>query len=65
MSDHIHFLLDYCMDKPELYNDVSTRLWVQFGIQNAELTLLCTYIANEVMKGKTNNGDKGKNKKTG
>lgn len=49
MESHIKFLLDYCMDKPELYNKVATKLWVQFGIQQAELTLLCTFIASEYL----------------
>lgn len=63
-NDHIHFLLDYCQDKPELYNKVSSKLWVQFGIRSAELVLLCTFISNEMMKG-LNYGDKRENKGNG
>lgn len=48
--NNIKFLLDYCMDKPELYNKVAMKLYVQFGIRNAEIVLLCTFIANEILK---------------
>lgn len=64
MNNHISFLLDYCKDKPELYNAISTKLWIQFGIRSAELVLLCTFITNEMMKG-INYGDKGKNQGNG
>ena len=47
MDTHIKYLLNYCQDKPELYNKVSTKLWVEFGIRSAELNLLCTYMINE------------------
>ena len=36
METNIKYLLDYCCQIPELYNKVSTKLWVQFGIRNAE-----------------------------
>lgn len=63
MDDHIKFLLEYCSKYPELYNKVSTKLWVQFGIQRAELSLLCTFIANEMLKDEVKNGIKRQNKK--
>lgn len=44
---NIKYLLDYCQDKPELYNRVSNLLYVNFGIQSAELSLLCTFIVSE------------------
>ena len=44
---NIGFLLEYCSKIPELYNKVSTKLWVEFNIQSAEVTLLCTYMINE------------------
>ena len=47
MDTHIKYLLNYCQDKPELYNKVATKLWVQFGIRSAELSLLCTYMIAE------------------
>lgn len=53
MKRHIKFLLDYCQDKPELYNKVANELWVQFGLRSAEVNLLCTYIADR-MKGEKN-----------
>ncbi len=46
---NIDYLLKYCADIPELYNKVSNKLWVQFGIQSAEMSLLCTYIVNEFL----------------
>ena len=47
MDTNIKYLLSYCYELPDLYNDVATKLWVQFGIRNAELSLLCTYMINE------------------
>jgi len=47
MDTHIKYLLNYCQDKPELYNKVATKLWVEFGIRSAELNLLCTYMIAE------------------
>lgn len=50
------------MDKPELYNKVATKLYVQFGIRSAEIVLLCTFIVNEFLKDGNQHGDKRKNK---
>ena len=50
MGSHIKFLLNYCQDKPAIYNKVGTMLWVQFGLRQAEITLLCTYIVSEYME---------------
>lgn len=47
MENNIKFLLDYCRGKEKLYNEVSNKLFVEFGLQSAELSLLCTFIANE------------------
>lgn len=47
MDTNIKYLLTYCQDLPELYNKVSNKLYVQFGIRSAELSLLCTYMINE------------------
>lgn len=44
---NISYLLKYCADMPELYNKVSNKLWAEFNIQSAEVTLLCTYMINE------------------
>ena len=44
---NIGYLLKYCADIPELYNKVATKLWAEFNIQSAEVTLLCTYMINE------------------
>ena len=50
-KDNIKFLLDYCNGKEELFNKVANLLWVEFGIKSAELSLLCTFVANEMDKG--------------
>lgn len=50
MDTNIKYLLNYCYSVPELYNKVSTKLWVEFGIRNAELSMLCTYMVNEWRK---------------
>ena len=50
MDTNIKYLLEYCYELPELYNKVATKLWIQFGIRNAELCLLCTYMINEWRK---------------
>lgn len=47
MKSNIKFLLDYCRGKEKLYNEVSNKLFVEFGLHSAELSLLCTFIANE------------------
>ena len=44
---NISYLLKYCADMPELYNKVANKLWAEFNIQSAEVTLLCTYMINE------------------
>ena len=63
--DNINFLLNYCMDKPELYNRVSNRLYVQFGLHNAELSLLCTFIAAEELKNEYAGNNTRSDKKVG
>lgn len=50
MQSHIKFLLNYCQDKPEQYNKVANKLWVEFGLRSAELNLLCTFISAEILK---------------
>lgn len=50
MDSNIKYLLEYCYELPELYNKVATKLWIEFGIRNAELSLLCTYMINEWRK---------------
>ena len=50
MDTNIKYLLTYCQDIPELYNKVSNKLWIEFGIHSAELCLLCTYMVNEWRK---------------
>ena len=65
MQSHIKFLLDYCQDKAELYNKVSSRLWVEFGLNNAELSLLCTFITSEVMKDEYRRKNKSTDKALG
>lgn len=47
MQTNIKFLLDYYSKYPEVYNKVSSRLWVQFGLKSAELALLCTFCVME------------------
>ena len=66
MDTNIKYLLDYCSKIPELYNKVSTKLWVQFGIRSAELCLLCTYMVNEWREqDEHREGYAGSNKKMG
>lgn len=66
MDTNIKYLLNYCYDLPELYNDVSTKLWAEFGIQNAELSLLCTYMINEWrIKNEHREGNTGPDQKMG
>ena len=48
--NNMEFLLEYCSKDPELYNKVSNKLWGEFGIQSAEVTLLCTFIVKEFMR---------------
>lgn len=45
----IQFLESYCKDCPELYNKVANLLWKQFGLSSAEVTLVCTFVAREVL----------------
>lgn len=49
MESNIKFLLDYCEGKEELYNKISNKLYAEFGLRSAELSLLCTFIANETI----------------
>lgn len=66
MDTNIKYLLDYCSNIPELYNKVATKLWVEFGIRNAELCLLCTYMVNEWRKQyEHREGNTGSDKKVG
>lgn len=65
MESHIKFLLNYCRDKAELYNKVASRLWVEFGISQAEISLLCTFIASEVLLDEYRKGNKRTDKKVG
>lgn len=55
-------------DKASVYNKVALILWVQFGIQSAELQLLCAYCTLEYIKKymeENKNGKKIRNKKRG
>lgn len=66
MDSNIKYLLTYCQDKPELYNKVATKLWVEFGMRSAEINLLCTYMINEWRtKDEYRNADTGSDKKMG
>ena len=49
-KDQMGELLDYCSKIPEVYNKVSIKLYRDFGICSAEVTLICTYIFNELNK---------------
>lgn len=40
---NIQYLLEQTKDMPEVYNRISTWLWIEFGIKSAELSLLLTY----------------------
>lgn len=40
----ICFLLEFAKEYPETYNKVSMIIWKKFGIANATLDLLCTYV---------------------
>lgn len=73
MQSNIKFLLDYCQDIPEVYNWVSNKLYVEFGINQAELFLLCSFIADQYIEYKERDrlineyrkGNKGKNNEVG
>lgn len=43
----VGFLLNYCSQHPDVYNEVANHLWERFGIKSAELVLLITYYVNE------------------
>lgn len=62
---NIKYLLDYCQDKAELYNRVSNRLYVNFGIKSEELSLLCTFIASEELNYEHEKGNAGPDQKMG
>lgn len=47
---NMDYLLTYCSEIPELYNKVSNFIWAEFGIQSAEVTLLCTYVLSQLAK---------------
>ena len=49
-NDHTKFLLKYCSAEPEIYNKVSILLYKNFKIQSAEVSLVCTFIACEILK---------------
>ena len=55
----IDYLLSYCADYPELYNRVANKIYGEFGIQSAEVTLLCTYLVKEF----ENYGNRERNRK--
>lgn len=40
---NIQYLLEQTKDMPDVYNRISTWLWIEFGIKSAELSLLLTY----------------------
>lgn len=66
MDSSIKYLLTYCQDKPELYNQVATKLWVEFGIRSAEMNLLCTYMISEWRnKNEYRGNNEGSDKKVG
>ena len=43
----VGFLLNYCSQHPDVYNEVANHLWERFDIKSAELVLLITYYVNE------------------
>lgn len=71
-NTNIDYLLRYfnnketAEEKAIVYNKVALILWVQFGIQSAELQLLCAYCTLEYIKKymeDNKNGKKIRNKK--
>ena len=48
--NNVEYLLEYCKGKEELYNQVANTLWAEFGIRSAEISLLCTYVADTIIK---------------
>lgn len=44
----LEFLLNYCNTLPDLYNEISLRLYKDFFITGAEIALLITYFVNEM-----------------
>ena len=49
----IRFLLEFTKEYPEAYNKVSNIIWKKFGIANATLDLLITYVVVH-MEGQNN-----------
>ena len=49
-NTNIKFLLDEVSKYPELYNAIAKDLWIQFGMQNAEITLLVTYMIHKYVE---------------
>ena len=49
-NTNIKFLLDEVSKYPELYNAIANDLWIQFGMQNAEITLLVTYMIHKYVE---------------
>lgn len=43
----IGFLLGYCSENTETYNDVARHLYERFGVVSAEIVLLVTYYVCE------------------
>lgn len=49
-NSNIRFLLDYMSKYPDIYNEVANDLYIQFGIRQAEITLLCSYCVAKKLK---------------
>lgn len=49
-NSNIRFLLDYMSKYPDIYNEVANDLYIQFGIRQAEITLLCSYCVAKKIK---------------
>lgn len=45
--NNVGFLLNYCSQHADVYNEVANHLWERFNIKSAELVLLITYYVNE------------------
>ena len=61
----INYLMEFGSKYPDIYNFVSNKLYTEFKIQSAELSLLCTFIAKEYLDYEHREGNRKSDKKVG
>lgn len=45
---HITYLLEYAKGKEKMFNKISNKLWAEFDIKSAEVTLVVLYMIYEM-----------------